>query len=349
MLEEIIQGKPQAVRNTLYPQYHLLRKKLLRYHEIEKKGGWTTIAPDKRSYRVGDSSPVIAAIRKRLFVSGELSGDTTSEVYDMLLADAIIHFQETHGLTPDGIIGGAVVSALNVPIREWIEQIIVNMERCRWLPNQTDEKYIVVNIPDFKLFAYEKDSISFSCKVVVGTETNKTAIFRGDAKYVVFNPYWNIPESIIRKEILPAMSKDRNYLEKHDMEWNDGKVRQLPGEQNALGKVKFLFPNVFNIYLHDTPSKSLFNKEKRTFSHGCIRVSEPRKLAFFLLKDETGWDEAAVDKNMEYGPEKYVVLSRPVPVYVVYFTAFVDDADRLNFRKDIYVRDQPLADMILSK
>jgi murein L,D-transpeptidase YcbB/YkuD len=223
------------------------------------------------------------------------------------------------------------------------------MERCRWLPNQTYEKYIVVNIPDYTLFAYKQDSTGFSCKVVVGKETNKTAIFRGDMKYVVFNPYWNVPESIIKKEILPEIKKNSRYLEEHEMEWNGGKIRQKPGAQNALGKVKFLFPNVFNIYLHDTPAKTLFSKEKRTFSHGCIRVAEPRKLAVFLLEDEPGWTEEAIDRNMEYGKERYVTLKKPIPVYVVYFTAFVDDLGRLNFRKDIYLRDHPLRDIILSK
>lgn len=349
LLEDILQGKANAVRNTVYPLYYQLRKELLRYHDIEKKGGWNTIVADKKLFRQGDSSSVITAVRKRLFMSGEFSGDTTSMVYDLSLLDAVKLFQEIHGLNPDGVIGNAVITALNISVRERIEQIIVNMERCRWLPNQTNEKYLVVNIPDFRLFAYEGDSLAFSCKVVVGKETNKTAIFRGDLRYVVFNPYWNVPESIIKKEILPAMSRDRNYLEKNDMEWNDGKIRQKPGDQNALGKVKFLFPNVFNIYLHDTPGKSLFEKEKRTFSHGCIRVSEPRKLAVFLLNTQPGWDESVVDKHLEYGPEEYIKLVKSVPVYVVYFTSFVDSSGRLHFRKDIYDRDKPLRDMILSK
>lgn len=349
LLEDILKGKPNAVRKTLYPLYYQLRNELIRHNEIEKAGGWMTIVADKKSYRLGDSSNVIASIRKRLFITGEFSGDTSDHVYDESLQVAINRFQETHGLAQDGVIGNDVISALNITVRERIEQIIVNMERCRWLPNQTDERYIVINIPDFKLFAYEGDSISFSCKVVVGTETNKTAIFRGDVRYVVFNPYWNVPESIIKKEILPALRRDNNYLERNDMEWNEGKIRQRPGEQNALGKVKFLFPNVFNIYLHDTPGKSLFNKEKRTFSHGCIRVSEPRKLAIFLLNKQTGWDEARIDEHMEFGPEEYITLTKSVPVYVVYFTSFVDHTGRLNFRKDIYDRDRLLLDMILSK
>ena len=349
LLEDIIQGDTKAISNSLYPQYKKLRKELVRYNEIEKKGGWEKIESDKRSYKKGDYGNTIAAVRKRLFKTGEYLGDVHETVYDTTLEKFIIAFQQTNGLIADGIIKPALIKELNIPIRERIEQLIVNMERCRWLPNQTYEKYIVVNIPDYTLFAYKQDITEFSCKVVVGKETNKTAIFRGDMKYVVFNPYWNVPESIIKKEILPEIKKNSRYLEEHEMEWNGGKIRQKPGAQNALGKVKFLFPNVFNIYLHDTPAKTLFSKEKRTFSHGCIRVAEPRKLAVFLLEDEPGWTEEAIDRNMEYGKERYVTLKKPIPVYVVYFTAFVDDLGRLNFRKDIYLRDHPLRDIILSK
>ena len=349
LLEDIIQGNTRVFSNSLYPQYEKLRKELLRYYEIEKKGGWEKIEPDKRTYKKGDDGSTIAEVRKRLFKTGEFLGDTTQTEYDTALEKAIIAFQETNGIIADGFIKTALIKELNTPIRERIEQLIVNMERCRWLPNQTDEKYIVVNIPDFTLFAYKQDTTAFSCKVVVGKETNKTAIFRGDMKYVVFNPYWNVPESIIKKEILPEINKNSRYLEEHEREWNGGKIRQKPGAQTALGKVKFLFPNVFNIYLHDTPGKTLFSKEKRTFSHGCIRVSEPRKLAIFLLEDEPGWNEEVIDKHMENDNEKYVTLKKSIPVYVVYFTAFVDDMGRLNFRKDIYLRDHPLRDIILSK
>ena len=349
LLEEIIQGNTGAFSKSLYPQYEKLRKELLRYYEIEKKGGWERIKDKKKLYRKGDDAITIAEVRKRLFITQEFLGDTNQTVFDTTLEKSIIAFQETNGLIADGFIKSSLIQELNIPVRERIEQLIVNMERCRWLPNQTDEKYIVVNIPDFTLFAYKQNSTAFSCKVVVGKETNKTAIFRGDMKYVVFNPYWNVPESIIKKEILPEIKKNSNYLEEHEMEWNGGKIRQKPGAQNALGKVKFLFPNVFNIYLHDTPGKTLFSKEKRTFSHGCIRVSEPRKLAIFLLEDEPGWNEEVIDQNMEYGNERYIALKKSIPVYIVYFTAFVDDTGRLNFRKDIYSRDHPLRDIILSK
>jgi L,D-transpeptidase YcbB len=223
------------------------------------------------------------------------------------------------------------------------------MERCRWLPNETGKKYLAVNIPQFQLLAFRGNSIDWTCDVVVGSTTNKTVIFQGDMKYVVFSPYWNVPQSIINKEILPAMKRNKNYLEKHNMEWNNGKVRQKPGPRNSLGLVKFLFPNSFNIYLHDTPSKSLFKEDRRAFSHGCIRVSEPRKLAAFLLEDYPEWNSAKINEAMNSGKEQYVTLRETVPVYIVYFTAFVDGRGKLNFRNDIYNRDNQLKDMIFPK
>jgi murein L,D-transpeptidase YcbB/YkuD len=195
----------------------------------------------------------------------------------------------------------------------------------------------------------EKDSVILSCNVVVGKATNKTVIFRGDMKYVVFSPYWNVPPSIINKEILPAMKRNPNYLAKHNMEYNGGKIRQKPGPNNSLGLVKFLFPNSFNIYLHDTPSKSLFKEDKRAFSHGCIRVSEPFELARYLLRHDPSWTPEKINGAMNSGKEQYVTLKNTVPVYLVYFTAFVDAQGKLNFRDDIYNRDQELKEMLFAK
>jgi murein L,D-transpeptidase YcbB/YkuD len=200
-----------------------------------------------------------------------------------------------------------------------------------------------VNIPQFSLTAYNKENIIFKCKVVVGKSTNKTMIFKGDMKYIVFSPYWNIPESIIKKEILPKLQKNPNYLEQNNMEWwNGGKIRQRPGVDNALGLVKFVFPNSYNIYLHDTPSKHLFNAEKRTFSHGCIRISEPVKMIEYLLQNDSSWNSERIYNAMYGGYERQVQLKKNIPVYIVYFTAFVDEKGLLNFRKDIYNRDEAL-------
>jgi murein L,D-transpeptidase YcbB/YkuD len=207
----------------------------------------------------------------------------------------------------------------------------------------------MVNIPEFKLYAYIKDSIAFSCNVVVGKLTNKTVIFRGIMQYIVLAPYWNIPPEILAKEILPAISKNPNYLRNHDMEWSNGKLRQKPGLQNALGKIKFVFPNSYNIYLHDTPSKLLFNADKRAFSHGCIRVSEPMTLALYLLRNDTTWNENKLLIEMNSMQEKYLTLKNRVPVYIIYLTSFVDENGEINFRDDIYNRDEKLKDMIFVK
>jgi murein L,D-transpeptidase YcbB/YkuD len=257
-------------------------------------------------------------------------------------------FQSRYGLGEDGVAGPSVLREMAAPLSKRIRQIIVNMERCRWLPTETDSNYLVVNIPQFKLHVYENNRINWSCNVVVGKETNKTVIFKGDMKHVVFSPYWNVPPSIIKKEIMPAMNRNKNYLNSHNMEWNNGNVRQKPGPNNSLGLVKFLFPNSFNIYLHDTPSKSLFKEDKRAFSHGCIRVSEPRRLAEYLLRNNSSWPKDKIWNAMNSGKEQYVTLNPTVPVYIVYFTAFVDHEGKLNFRDDVYKRDEALASTLFS-
>jgi murein L,D-transpeptidase YcbB/YkuD len=236
-----------------------------------------------------------------------------------------------------------------VPIRERIETILINIERCKWIPNETESEHIIVNIPEFKLTAFNKEEIVFKCNVVVGKSTNKTIIFKGDMKYIVFSPYWNVPESIIKKEILPKMKNNESYLERNNMEWNDGKIRQRPGEGNSLGLVKFVFPNNYNIYLHDTNAKSLFNEERRTFSHGCIRISEPIKMIKFLLQGDTIWNDQKIYQAMHSGKERHLKLAKNIPVYIVYFTSFVDEKGKLNFRKDVYNRDDNLKKMIFKQ
>ena len=189
--------------------------------------------------------------------------------------------------------------------------------------------------------------------VVVGKEGHNTMMFTGDLNQVVFSPYWNVPPSIVRKEILPALEKNPDYLIRNNMEQvgtEDGlpKIRQLPGPDNSLGKVKFLFPNSFNIYFHDTNAKSLFNKDKRAYSHGCIRLAEPEKMAQYLLRNQPEWTPDRIEEAMNSGTEKYVKLKDPVPVFITYYTAWVDDAGQLNFREDIYDHDHKLARKMFS-
>jgi len=331
----------------VYRQYGLLKENLKKYRTIQSGSGWKQIKADKKSYRIGDSSNLIADIREHLFLVGDLSANNGSPVYDHELEESIKKFQQRYGLTEDGVIGKSFIEELNYPLEKRIEQLIVNMERCRWLPLAFRKDYIVVNIPEYSFHAFENDTLAWSMKVVVGTELNKTAVFSGMMNNVVFSPYWNVPAGILNKEVLPAIRRNSNYLDKNHMEWNGKSVRQKPGPWNALGKVKFLFPNSHSIYLHDTPSKSLFSRDQRAFSHGCIRVEDPRRLAIYVLRHQPEWTEEKIDEAMNAEKEKYVRIAQPIPVIITYLTAWVDPKGQLNFRKDIYKRDSRLAKMII--
>jgi murein L,D-transpeptidase YcbB/YkuD len=285
-----------------------------------------------------------------LLVLGDLKEgkDTSSNQYDSLIP-AVMNFQKRHGLKDDGVIGNSMIKELNVPVHKRIEQIMVNMERTRWLPIDVRGRYLAVNIPEFVLHAYYDDSLLWNMNVVVGKDVYKTVIFAGKISAIVFSPYWNVTPNILKQEILPGIQKDKSYLEKHHMEMLGNTVRQKPGPWNSLGAVKFLFPNSHNIYLHDTPSKSLFQENKRAFSHGCIRVAEPQKLAMYLLNDNNNWPEDKIAQAMNSRKEQFVAVKEPMPVYITYFTAWVDRQGQLNFREDIYNRDPELADLLMKR
>jgi len=337
-------------KRKMFSQYYKLRNALKEYREIEKKGGWKTIetGEDFKSLKLGDSSNVIAQIRERLFVTKDLKEDTKSAVCDTVLIKAMKNYELRHGYAPKNTILAEHINDLNIPVSDRIKTIIANMERCRWIDPELEKgkKYIEVNIPEFKLYLIEDGKITFTSPVVVGKAMTKTVIFSGMMNNIVFIPYWNVPPSIIAKEIKPGMAKDKNYLQKKNLEWNNGAVRQLPGKNNSLGLVKFLFPNSSNIYLHDTPSKSLFERESRAFSHGCVRVAKPRELAIELLKPDPSWNPARIDKAMHAGKESWYTLKKKVPVYIGYFTAWVDREGQLNFYKDIYQRDESLLKLL---
>ena len=347
-------NKEGASIEPVYRQYEQLRGFLKKYKALAANRPWSPIVADKRSYKLGDTSLVIAQIKKRLFLLEDYVGDTTTAIYDSTLLIGVRTFQSRHGLATDGAIGPGTLAELNVHPKDRVKQIIVNMERSRWLPVSLNTDYLAVNIPEFKLHVYHADSLLWSCNVVVGKAVHKTVIFHGDIKYVVFSPYWNVPPSIVRNEILPGMRRDRNYIAKHHMEIT-GKsgglptVRQKPGPTNSLGLVKFLFPNSYNIYLHDSPAKTLYNESSRAFSHGCIRVSEPEKLANFLLRNDSTWTKTSIHEAMHAAKEKYVTLKQTVPVFIAYFTAFIDRTGKINFRKDIYDRDNRLANMLMQE
>jgi murein L,D-transpeptidase YcbB/YkuD len=345
MLDSLIKykGKDVTQYEPVNRQYNLLKNFLLKYYSIEKSGEWETIPHLKKAFRRGDSSAIIVPIKKNLLLTGDLSQADSSALFDNLLEQAVKNFQHRFGLTEDGVIGPSFLKELTVSPAARIRQLLINMERIRWVPAEPGTDYLLVNIPEFRLHVYEKGRYLFGMNVVVGQTAHQTVIFNGTLKYVVFSPYWNIPQSIIKNEILPTLSRNKNYLETHNMERYGNGIRQKPGPDNALGLVKFLFPNNYNIYLHDTPAKSLFGESKRAFSHGCIRLSEAKKLAEFLLRNDADWNAATITRAMKSGRERYVTLRNPVPVFIGYFTAWVDREGQLNFRNDIYGHDKQLA------
>lgn len=335
-------GKDLSKYEPLNRQYGLLKQYVLKYYEIEKTGSWNIIKPRKTTLKLNDTSQVVIEIKRRLFLTGDLGKTDSSHLFNRELELAVKNFQYRYGFKEDGIISVALLNEMNRPVKERLQQLLINMERIRWMPAETTTDYLLVNIPEFKLHVYEKGNHAFNMNVVVGTSANNTVIFNGTLKYIVFSPYWNVPASILRKEILPALQRNRNYLEQNHMEWFGGGVRQKPGPWNALGLVKFLFPNNYSIYLHDTPSKSLFKEEKRTFSHGCIRIAEPFKLAQFLLRNDPAWDSSKISKAMHAGKEQTFTVKQPIPVVVGYFTAWVDRDGQLNFRNDVYGHDKKM-------
>jgi murein L,D-transpeptidase YcbB/YkuD len=327
--------------------YRGLKEHLKTYHDIVKNGGWPVVSFSKGAYKKGVASPAVAVLKKRLRISGDMPGTDTTLNFNDTLEMGIKNFQQRHGFTPDGIVTEALVKEMNVSAVTRLQQILMNMDRMRWLAAEPKGHLIVVNIPEFVLHMYDGGKKVFDMVVVVGKEGHNTMMFNGDLNQVVFSPYWNVPESIVKNEILPAMSNNSNYLESQNMEIvnNEGEVpeiRQRPGGYNALGQVKFLFPNSFNIYFHDTPSKSLFEKDKRAFSHGCIRLKEPEKMANYVLRNQPEWTPEKISEAMNAGVEKYVKVKDPIPVIVTYYTAWSENG-KLNFREDIYEHDSKLA------
>lgn len=349
LLDSLLTGKNILDNEPVFRQYGKLKDYLLRYNNIQENGGWGMIKADKKNYNPGDTSPVIGQIRKTLFITGDLAEDNESTVYDPALLGAVKKYQQRFGYKENGIITATLIREMNVPVEKRIEQIVVNMERCRWVPVDLKSEFLLVNIPDYKVHLYSNDSVLWSMNVVVGKNQHKTVVFNGELKYIVFSPYWNIPASILKNETLPAMRRNPNYLARHNMEWNGGNVRQKPGPNNSLGLVKFLFPNSHSIYMHDTPAKSLFNEDKRAFSHGCIRLADAKKLVMYLLRNEPEWTEAKITAAMNQGKERTVTLKKPVPVFIAYFTSWVDRNGQLQFRNDVYQRDGRLAQMIMEK
>ena len=338
-------------------QYTALRTQLRRYREIAAAGGWKRV-PDGPTLRPGDTTQVerLRALRERLaaedFIDrGEIPGDSAGQaVYEGELAGAVATFQRRHGIVVDSILGAGTLTSLNQTAQYRAGQIMANLERYRWMPRSLGDRYIYVNVPAFHLDAYDNGRPVLSMKVIVGQDyaDQATPAFADSMVYLEFAPYWNVPEKIAEEELWPKINADPEYLERNDYEIVEDRggprIRQRPGKKNALGTVKFIFPNDLNIYLHDTPDHSLFDRDVRAFSHGCIRVEKPHELAKYALAGTPGWTEERI-KRATQGPNRQVVLKQKIPVYIVYFTAYVRDGT-LWFANDLYERDDELVKLV---
>lgn len=344
------EAKPLKEAYLLSRQYDKLQSALEKYEKIERKRLWKKIDIDSATYKdlkPFDSGVAVKQIRERLFVDGDLKQDSKSSLYDEELMAGVLNYKKRYGLTLNYKLTYEHIKQMNEPIEERIKTIKLNMQRCQLIPenlvNATD--YIMVNIPSYRLL-YVKDGISeFVSDVFVGTTWSETEIFSSTMDKVVFSPYWNVPQSIIDNELKLNMARDKNYLEENNMEWNGGKVRQKPGPKNSLGLVKFLFPNPFDIYMHDTPAKSLFQFEQRTFSHGCINIKEAKKLAHVILKDDPDWTDAMIDDAMNGEKETTCILKNKIPIYIGYFTSWVnEETGEVYFYPDVYQKDKETAE-----
>lgn len=349
------QGRSLEEWEPLNRQYRRLKKAMLHLYEVERSSDWNDIMVEGAGmFREGDSAGTIANVKRKLFLTGDFPLADTSGIFIPALTSAVKRYQSRMGIKQDGVIGKEVIGNLNVPIKKRIEQLLINMERMRWMPDLPEGNGIVVNIPQFQLYVFEAGEVVLKMDIVVGKTGSQTVIFSDMLKYVVFSPYWNVPPSIVRAEIYPVMQKDDNYLAKKNMEqtgFSNGLpiIRQKPGSTNSLGRVKFIFPNNYNIYFHDTPARSLFGEEKRAFSHGCIRLEKPDALAIYLLRDRPEWDPERIAGAMRSDQEKWVPLESPMPVFISYFTAWVDGNGLLHFRDDLYGHDQKMGDRLFQK
>jgi murein L,D-transpeptidase YcbB/YkuD len=348
--------------------YAGLRRHLTEYRRIVAAGGWPTM-PDGPSLRPGDVNPHVSVLRQRLRITGDLTTCTTAEPqrFDPDLEAAVRRFQGRHGLEVDGVVGRRTRAALNVTAEARVRQIELNMERWRWLPHDLGPRHVLVNIAEYQLTVVESGSDVVIMRAIVGADHRRTPVFTGTMTYLVINPFWNIPPRIARQDILPRVRADVGYLREYSIrvlaDWRADapeidpetidwsrvsaarlpfRFRQDPGPANALGRIKFMFPNKFHVYLHDTPTRDLFARVRRGFSSGCIRVERPLELAEFVLRDDPVWDREAITDAIDSGQRHIIPVPDPLPVHLLYWTASVNDRGLLHFRDDIYDRDRPL-------
>ncbi len=353
-----------AALTPVHPDYQRLVTAAEDLRRIVDAGGWPGLNPG-RTLRRDDAGSEVIKLRERLAVSGDLRDRGQREMeFDAVLAGAVARFQRRHGLEPDGVVGRATLRALNVSAEQRLQQLLLNLERWRWIPHDLGRRYILVNAADFSLTAVEEGALRLAMRVIVGEAYQKTPVFSRKMRYLEINPYWNVPRSITVAEYLPKIRRDPGYLAANHFQlladWSPdgavidplgvdwgavsaerfpGRLRQLPGPWNALGRIKFMFPNPFNVYLHDTPGRSLFSRRQRALSHGCIRLEKPLQLAAFVLEGTPEWDLAAIQAAVDSGLRQTVRPLRGCMVHLLYWTAWVDQDGTVNFREDVYERD----------
>jgi len=361
--EALLENEVDNELNMLAPKYRSywrMKDELAFFLKLDEQS-WPVILSDK-PVKPGDSSQIVPKIRERLIKLRYGLSDTVSTIIDNELEEQLKMFQNDWGLNADGVLGKTTLEYLNCMPLKLMGQLKVNMERFRWLPSQMTEKHIIVNIANFKLDLIVGVDTLISMRAVVGKETKRTPVFNESMTYIVFSPAWTVPNTILKEEVIPQLLKGPGYLIKKNMKLfrNDGTelaysdvdwskisesnfpymVRQGPGPGNALGRVKFMFPNDYNVYIHDTPSRSFFARDARAVSHGCIRVEDPFDLAVLLLSDEPEWSPDNIRTAMQQTKEQTVLLKVPVDVMVVYLTAWTDGKDRIQFRNDVYNNDE---------
>ncbi len=347
--------------------YTGLRAALSHYLELARNGGWPAV-PEGPTLHPGDSDTRIPALRARLAVTDAKQDMHTFDplLFDDDLVASLKRFQWQHGLDVDGILGPGTLAALNIPVKARIDQLRINLERTRWVFRDAEPRFLVVNIAGFHAYLVENSDIIWDSRVQVGKPYRKTPVFKDTMTYLVLNPTWTVPPTILRKDIIPRIQKDPGYLAENNMVLLDrsgrvintdsidlGKVtpanfpytvRQEPGPKNALGRIKFMFPNKHMVYLHDTPSRALFERADRTFSSGCIRVEQPFSLAAALLGDPVNWSEAGIEKRLTTANNETVNLKQPVSVFLMYWTSEPDGKGDARFFNDVYARDQAVLD-----
>lgn len=366
ILNDTVNTNPFVHNRGFHSQYLKLRDVLKRYSRLQKDHPWRTIELEKPVLSRGDSGNAVISVTERLSVLGDLSGNSSHDRFNDEVYQAVVAFQTRHGLQADGVVGPKTLSTLNTSLESRLKQILLNMERWRWVPVEMTGDYVFVNIPEFRLYVVEDDKAIQKMKVVVGKRGANTVVFNDMIKYVVVNPYWNIPRSIATEEILPLIKDNPRYLQEAEIEvgmnWNFDTVdadtiawenvtaenfkytlRKKPGPENPLGRIKFIFPNDFAIYLHDTPAKQLFGERRRGFSHGCIRVEKPYMLSRHLIERNDDYSFEDIQTLLRERENKWIQLNEPLPVYILYFTVWVDETNTVQFRDDIYGHDAHLA------